>query len=155
MGPEFPTPIVIGWDSSRSTYALQPLLREKPHLAGLPNPGAAPSDYFQTPYAVRDIYDGDPFDAYPVSEYAVVRTSFGDLLLVAAYLARARSHAETGTGFYELQSYAFGNLWPTPVLYGRLPLPSPRSARDFMRGSGSRPLAADIKAYARSHFRGR
>jgi hypothetical protein len=115
MAPIFPTPVVIGWNPSGAGYQLVPLLTSDPHLANISRPGAYglfAQHIFHTPYQLKNLEGSESLRAYPTEEFVIVGPPDQTQTIVAAYIARARSHSDEGRALLELRLYALYGFWP-------------------------------------------
>lgn len=121
MYPEFPSPVMVGWDSRRSTYLVQPLLAVDPKPSKILDRGPygeAIQRRFHDPYLIRNLHGEQRFRAFPVTGFAFDSSkAVGGPSLITASLATAESHADEGDGGYEIREYAIATLWPQPRLF--------------------------------------
>jgi hypothetical protein len=120
MAPVFPAPVVIGWDPSGNGYQLVPLLTSDPRLANISRRGAygrVVQHIFHAPYQLNNLDGSERLRAYPTEEFVIAGQPGQTLTIVAAYIARAQSHADERRALLELKLYGLNGFWPHATIY--------------------------------------
>jgi hypothetical protein len=107
-------PVVVRWDSAKSSYLIQPLIPKKPRLRRALHPGIFGSgqrNRYRKIFTLRDDESGRVLKGYSVDEFAVTKSSFFSPTLAASFIFRQKYNAEPRP-VYEIKVWSLDMAGP-------------------------------------------